>query len=372
MSAASETITDVVIIGAGQAGLSAGYHLARNSDLDFVMLDANLAPGGAWQHRWESLRMDTVNGIFDLPGMPLPSVDPKEPSHIAVPRYFTNFEHQMRLPIIRPVQVHSVSNVFPAPKLKTLQNDDGNPTAALPKHSLLVETSAGRWLSSAVINASGTWTNPRIIHAPGSEGFHGRQLHTQQYPGAESFRGQRVAVVGAGISALQHLQELSEVATTFWYTRNEPHFIQGDFRPEQEGRRTIERVSADAEAGEPVGSIVSYTGLIWTEQAQKAADRRALQRRPMFASLAPYGVREADGSFTSVDTVLWATGFEPALGHLAPLELVNDRGGIAVAGTEVRADPRVHLVGFGPSQSTVGANRAGAAAARILRRRISS
>ena len=72
----------VVVVGAGQAGLSAGYHLHRRgfvsaldrpeADRSFVILDANSAPGGAWQHRWESLTMSAVNGIFDLPGFPGP------------------------------------------------------------------------------------------------------------------------------------------------------------------------------------------------------------------------------------------------------------------------------------------------------------
>ena len=66
--------------------------------------------------------------------------------------------------------------------------------------------------------------------------------------------------------------------------------------------------------------------------------------------------------FTALDDILWATGFRAELGHLDPLYLRNDRGGIALRGTRVRGEPRVHLIGFGPSQSTVGANRAGRAA----------
>ncbi|MCB0885146.1 MAG: NAD(P)-binding protein, partial [Propionibacteriaceae bacterium] len=68
----------MVVIGAGQAGLAAAYHLLRRgfvSALDFpeagrsfVVLDHETGPGGAWRHRWESLTMATVNGIFDLPG----------------------------------------------------------------------------------------------------------------------------------------------------------------------------------------------------------------------------------------------------------------------------------------------------------------
>jgi NAD(P)H-nitrite reductase large subunit len=90
----------------------------------------------------------------------------------------------------------------------------------------------------------------------------------------------------------------------------------------------------------------------------------------MFTSIEPDGVREADGSFTPMDAILWATGFRPALRHLDPLGLRNDPGGIELRGTQVAAEPRVHLVGFGPSQSTVGANRAGRAAVAALSRHL--
>jgi pyruvate/2-oxoglutarate dehydrogenase complex dihydrolipoamide dehydrogenase (E3) component len=86
----------------------------------------------------------------------------------------------------------------------------------------------------------------------------------------------------------------------------------------------------------------------------------------MFTALLPFGVREESGAFTAVDAVLWATGFKAALSHLDPLGLRNERGGIRMTGTQVEKDPRVHLVGFGPSQSTVGANRAGREAVGAL------
>jgi pyruvate/2-oxoglutarate dehydrogenase complex dihydrolipoamide dehydrogenase (E3) component len=70
----------------------------------------------------------------------------------------------------------------------------------------------------------------------------------------------------------------------------------------------------------------------------------------------------------SADVILWATGFRPAVDHLAPLRLREPGGGIRLEGTRVAADPRVHLVGYGPSASTVGANRAGRAAVRDIRR----
>lgn len=346
---------DVVVIGAGQAGLSAGYHLQRGGLLSFVMLDADEAPGGAWQHRWESLRMETVNGIFDLPGMPKPPIDPQEPSRTAVPRYFAEYEAAMDLPIRRPVRVLSV------------QDADAERGAA---GELEVRTDQGIWRTRAIINATGTWNNPLLPQYPGQESFTGWQLHTRDYRALEDFADRRVAVVGGGISAVQQLEEISRVATTFWYTRREPVFHGEEFRPEVEGRATIEKVTAAAEAGEPTGSIVSYTGLGWSSYARAAHARGALQRREMFTAIEPCGLREADGSFTSADTILWATGFRPDLSHLEPLGLRNERGGIRISGTATTADPRVHLVGFGPSQSTVGANRAGRAAARALTARL--
>jgi cation diffusion facilitator CzcD-associated flavoprotein CzcO len=345
----------VVVIGGGQAGLSAAYHLQRrgflsaltspDADRTFVVLDAETGPGGAWRHRWASLSMATVNHIFDLPGMHQAPVDPSTPSRDAVPAYFAAFEQTMDPPILRAVTVSSVERA----------DDD-------PDGELIVTSSAGIWMTRAVINATGTWTNPVLPEYPGAETFAGRQLHTRDYVSLEEFRGQRVAVVGGGISAVQQLEEISRVGQVFWYTRREPVFRDAGFSPEVEGRETIAKVVADVEAGNPTGSVVSYTQLAWTPYAIAARDRGALVRRPMFTGIEPYGVREADGSFTEVDTILWATGFKAALGHLDPLGLRNERGGITMSGTRVAAEPRVHLIGFGPSQSTVGANRAGRAA----------
>jgi cation diffusion facilitator CzcD-associated flavoprotein CzcO len=349
----------VVVIGAGQAGLSAAYHLQRRgftSALDsaggersFVVLDSSDGPGGAWRQRWESLHMATVNGIFDLPGYQQPPIDPDEPSRDAVPRYFAGFERAHALPIVRPVRVLSVDEA--------------------PGGRLDVSTDDVVWRTRAVINATGTWTNPTLPQYPGADDFSGIQLHTSGYVSGDAFAGLRVAVVGGGISAVQQLEEISRSATTFWYTRREPYFLDHEFTAET-GVKTIEKVVADVEAGRPTGSVVSYTGLAWTPYALAAKERGALERHPMFTRIEPLGVREADGTFTPVDVILWATGFKPALAHLDPLHLRNSLGGITMRGTQVASDPRVHLIGFGPSQSTVGANRAGRAAVAAIARMV--
>lgn len=82
-------------------------------------------------------------------------------------------------------------------------------------------------------------------------------------------------------------------------------------------------------------------------------------------------MRWPGGEFEQVDAILWATGFRPAIHHLAPLELRSPEGGIALVpvpgnvqgATSAVRDERIQLVGYGPSASTVGASRAGRQAA---------
>lgn len=296
--------------------------------------------------------MATVNGIFDLPGFPKPPLDPAEPSRTAVPRYFASFEEATGLPILRPVRVNAVRRAAGG--------------------GLVVEADNGNWTTEAIINATGTWDNPVRPRYPGDETFAGIQLHTRDYVSAERLAGMRVAVVGGGISALQLLDEISRVTATVWYTRREPFFHDGAFTAQVQGRETTAKVTADVEGGRPTGSVVSYTGLVWTPYALAARRRGVLQRRPMFTAVEPHGVREADGTFTSVDAIVWATGFKASLSHLGPLGLRNEQGGIRMTGTQVAGEPRVHLIGFGPSQSTIGANRAGRDAVNALVRLLGS
>ncbi|HEV7709160.1 MAG TPA: FAD-dependent oxidoreductase [Asanoa sp.] len=336
---------DVVVIGAGQAGLSSAYHL-RGSGLDSVVLDANPGPGGAWQHRWPTLRMATVHGIFDLPGMHFEPPSPDERAAEAVPAYFAAFERRFGLDVRRPVRVDAVR-----------EGTDGR---------LLVETDHGVWRARALINATGTWTRPFWPRYPGQETFRGRQLHTADYRGPADFAGKRVVVVGGGTSAVQTLLEIADVAAaTAWVTRRPPVFREGPFDQEY-GRAVIAKVEARVKAGLPPRSVVSVTDLPWTPAMAAARERGVLVRRPMFERISPDAVVWADGSRWDADVILWATGWRAALDHLAPLHLRGPGGGVVMDGTRVVADPRIHLVGYGPSASTVGANRAGRAAVKEL------
>ncbi|AYV31067.1 NAD(P)/FAD-dependent oxidoreductase [Streptomyces goshikiensis] len=338
---------DVVVIGAGQAGLSSAYHLAR-AGIGHVVLDHAPRPGGAWQYRWPSLTYGRVHGMHALPGMELTGADPLRPSSEVIGEYFAAYEERFGLRVRRPVDVTAVRG-----------GADGR---------LLVESSAGTWRARALINATGTWDRPFWPRYPGQETFRGRQLHTADYPGPAEFAGARVIVVGGGTSAVQHLLEVSEVAAeTTWVTRRPPVFRDGGFG-EAEGRAAVALVNERVRRGLPPQSVVSVTGLPLNEAVRAGLDSGVLDRRPVFERITPTGAVWADGRRVEADVILWATGFRAAVDHLAPLRLREPGGGIRVEGTRAVRDERIHLVGYGPSASTIGANRAGGAAVREIRR----
>ncbi|GAA3151690.1 NAD(P)-binding domain-containing protein [Streptomyces rameus] len=346
-----EVEVEAVVVGAGQAGLAAAYHLRRTGfepDRDFVVLDHSPGPGGAWQFRWPSLTFAKVHGMHALPGMELTDADPSRPSAEVVREYFDRYELAFDLRVRRPVAVRSVR-----------EGAGGR---------LLVETSDGDWSTRALINATGTWDRPFWPRYAGQETFRGRQLHTAQYAGPEEFAGQRVVVVGGGASGTQHLLELAPyAAATTWVTRRPPVFREGPFDQEA-GRAAVALVEERVREGLPPRSVVSVTGLPLNDAIRQGLADGVLERRPMFDRITPDGVEWRDGRKVAADVILWATGFRAALDHLAPLRLREPGGGVRVEGTRAVADPRVHLVGYGPSASTIGANRAGRSAVRDIRR----
>ena len=146
----------------------------------FVVLDQSPGPGGAWQYRWPSLTLSTVNRIHDLPGMRFSEVigtdSPEVRASVAVPQYFAAYEKRFELPVYRPVTVKVVCD-----------RDE----------RFRVETDRVQVSARGIINATGTWESPYIPDVPGAERFKGRQLHTKDYRTAEEFSGRHVIVVGA-------------------------------------------------------------------------------------------------------------------------------------------------------------------------------
>ncbi|WCE41703.1 NAD(P)-binding domain-containing protein [Brevibacterium sp. BDJS002] len=389
----SELLVDshwpIVIIGAGQAGLSAAHYLWRDGLVpgkDFIILDAGAGPGGAWRERWDSLTLGSTNHVADLPGFPLGTPDPSVPASAVVSDYYSRFERELELCVVRPAEVVTVKSPTPGSgPLEITADIDGERVQLSSRY---------------LINATGTWTHPYVPFVPGIAEFEGRQLHTANFRNVEDFRGLRTLVIGGGISATQFLLELAKVTETLWATRRPPNFTSREFDGNW-GLEVERAVRSRTLAGLAPASVVRSTGLPVRQDFLDGVESGVLVSRGMIDAIMPHGVhfpgQSAEEQSTSeglgpsasdhlalpeswqpfederveeVDVIFWNTGFRAALNHLAPLRLRTPDGGISME-TEVavKDDRRIFLVGYGSASSTVGATRAGRIAARELLKR---
>ena len=337
-----------VVIGSGQAGLAIAYHLARRGlslGTDVVVVDRGPGAGGAWQHRWESLRLGDAHRVHDLPGMADAGLSfETAPQHIpardVVADYYRQYEQHFGIDVRRPVDVKSVTR--------------------LPDGRLEVEGSGleAPIVASVVIGAVGTWGSPRTGNVPGQENFRGRQLTTPEYTSAHEFAGQRVAVVGGGTSAIGFIRELDQVgAKTFWFTRRPAEFLDTNAVLTQNlGRESVRLQDEAAQAGRELPSIVSTTGIPLAPRIRELRDRGLLERRPMFTRIVTDGVLQQDGTVVPVDAIMWAIGFRAELTPFAPLG-IDAHEGVKVDNGHAVETPGVFFAGYGPQASTISAER---------------
>lgn len=349
-------MTQVVVIGGGQAGLAAGYHL-RRLGLDFVILDAQAEPGGAWRHAWDSLHLFSPAAYSSLPGWLMPTqAGETYPDARHVVGYLSAYERRYDLPVHRPVDVQGVHR-------------DGA--------FLRVEADRGTWRAQAVISATGTWWRPFLHAVPGRADFRGRQLHTVEYRSPADFAGQRVVVVGGGNSGAQIAADLAHDTDLTWVTQRPPRFLADDidgralFDAATARRRALDEGRADT------GGVASLGDIVAVPPVREARDAGLLKAEPMFVRLDRDGVVWADGTRAPADAVIWCTGFRPALSYLAPLGLRGPRGHIPTAGTQAVDEPRLHLLGYGdwtgPASATlIGVGRPARDAARGIDARLNA
>src|SRR5436190_14571430 len=87
---------NTVVIGAGQAGLSVGYHLQQRG-VDFVILDANARIGDQWRRRWDSLRLFTPARFSSLDGMAFPLPPDAFPTKDQMADYLEHYARTLAL-----------------------------------------------------------------------------------------------------------------------------------------------------------------------------------------------------------------------------------------------------------------------------------
>ncbi|MFB9308445.1 cation diffusion facilitator CzcD-associated flavoprotein CzcO [Agromyces hippuratus] len=379
----------VVVIGAGQAGLSVAFYLRRFelvADQDFVLLDRAPGPGGAWQHRWSSLRLGTAHKVNDLPGMAelglsFDTADRNLPAKDVVADYYDRFEQHFDLRVRRPMNVRQVVNagvdlqvryedLTPQPleeqkaarglfgrRRKTFE-EPAEPTA--PQHEISTQF---------LVNATGTWGSPFVPYYPGMTEFAGRHVHTSDFTDAEDFRDKHVVVVGGGTSAIGFMLELEEVAAGLtWVSRRPIDWLDRQELDLEGASAAVAMQDEAARSGRALPSIVSGTGVPKSRRMAAGIERGLLVARPMFDRIeADRVVWDGENSgMARADVIIWATGFRPDLRHLAPLKLREKAGGITVGQGAAWSDPRIFLAGYGPQASTIGASRAGRMIARQI------
>lgn len=206
-----ERVYDVVIVGGGQSALAVAYFLRRTS-LSVVLLDSGYAPGGAWVHGWDSLRLFFPAQWSSLPGWGMPSVE-GYPTRDDIVGYLTEYEKRYDFSIERPVFAANIR-----------RDGDG----------FVAHADQGVWRARAVISATGTWSHPYVPAYPNRSSYVGLQMHSAHYRNAAPFADKEVLVVGGGNSGAQILAEVSHVAKTTWVTQTEPIFL-----PDEEDGRVL-------------------------------------------------------------------------------------------------------------------------------------
>lgn len=173
---------DVVVIGGGQAGLAAGYHLAQ-SGLDFVILDANQRVGDSWRNRWDSLRLFTPAKLSGLPGMPFPGPPYAYPTKDEVADYLEAYANRFELPVRTGVEARQVSRGV--------------------SDRWVVATTQSTLEARAIVIAAGAYHGPAV--PPWASGLDPAifQIHAADYRNPSQLQPGRVLVVGASLSGAE-------------------------------------------------------------------------------------------------------------------------------------------------------------------------
>ena len=316
---------DVVVIGGGQSALTVAYFL-RRTGLSYVLLDAESAPGGAWRHGWDSLRLFSPSAWSSIAGWPMPAVSEGTPGLDDVIDYLTLYERRYDFPIIRSTRVNRVEKI-----------EDG----------LRVVSEDRAWEAKAVISATGTWSRSFIPSYPGQELFLGQQLHSAHYVGPDEFEGKTVLVVGGGNSGAQIYAEVSKVAQATWVTQEAPKFLPDEVDGRVLFERATARLKAQQEGVEPEQPAGGLGDIVMVPSVKDARERGVLSAVRPFTHFTSTGVVWSSGGETTADVVIWCTGFSPALDHLNSLGIVGQDGKVAVNENRSVASPNLWLVGYG-------------------------
>ncbi|GGD66765.1 flavin-containing monooxygenase [Rhizobium anhuiense] len=284
---------DALVIGAGQAGLAAAWHLQR-AGLNFLVLEASDAVGGAWNLYYDSLTLFSPRRFSELPGMAFPKAAGECPRKNEVSAYLAAYADRFGFPIRTRCNIVSVRHDG---QLFTALNDGGNVFEA-----------------ANVIVAAGGFATPNWPKIPGENTFKGTTLHAYAYRNPTGYEGKRIVVVGGGNSAVQIAAELADCADVTLATRQPikylPARVLGVDLHYWLWLTRFDRTRLFNGEGTPVLDNGTYKAII-------AAGRP--RHRAMFSRYTENGVAWPDGEENEIDAVIYATGYRPTASFLAEL-----------------------------------------------------
>ena len=290
---------DTVVIGAGQAGLSAGYHLAQRG-LPFVILDADARIGDHWRDRWDSLKLYSPARYDSLPGMQFPAPSSHWPTGREMADYLEAYARKSDLPVRSGARVDRVE---PA---------DGG---------FVVSTGDGARLAARqVIVATGPFRQPNVPSFAAQLDPSIRQLHSHDYRNPAQLRAGPVLVVGLSHSGADIAFEVANAGHRT--------FLSGRSHGQMPMRVTDTK---RAMLGWPVvefvfGHVLTMRTPMGRRMRPEVRKRGGPLLRVRLGDLDGAGVERhdaktlavkdgkpmlADGTVLDVVSVIWATGYRP-------------------------------------------------------------
>ena len=306
---------DTVVIGAGQAGLAAGYHLARRG-VPFVILDADPRVGDHWREHWDSLRLYSPAWADSLPGLRFPASRYHYPSGREMGDYLEAYATKFDLPVISGTHVDSV---------RPAEGPDGG---------FIVTAGDRRFEAAHVVLATGAFNRPQVPAFARELDTAINQLHSSEYRNPAQLRDGPVLVVGVSHSGADIAYESA---------RTHPTLLAGHAHSELPFR-VID--TWRAWIGWPLVLFVqSHLLTMRTPIGRKMAPFVRTGGGPLLrirsGDLARAGVERRDGRVTGVTdgkptladgevldvaNVVWCTGFRPDYRWVEVPDFVGDDG----------------------------------------------
>lgn len=203
---------DVVVIGAGPAGLAIARELQHRHRISALVVDKAAAPAVSWRNRYDNFRLNTNGFLSHLPGQRIPLTAGRWPTKEDMVRYFDRYVRRQNITLALGCEVTRIDRAA---------------------GGWLIDTPSEQIRTPAVVLATGKYHTPVVPPWPGLSGFTGQVVHSGDFRNAWPFRGRDVLVVGAGNSAADIAVQLADDgARKIWLAvRTPPHLVRRAIGP---------------------------------------------------------------------------------------------------------------------------------------------